>query len=150
VATAGMTASCKDCGGSGGAGPAASGSASASAAPSSGASAAASAGATASAEPAGSRRAGMRGMRGAGPVAMLVHVAKGLELKDEQKPKVEEIEKKLHTDDPTARDAAKELRSALISGIKAGKIDKAKVDAQEATLEKAAKQQHDKDIEALS
>lgn len=99
---------------------------------------------------AGLARRGM-GMRGApGPVGMFVHTARSLELKDEQKAKLDAAEKSLKGDDASSRDEMKALHSDLASSVKAGKIDQAKIDADLAALEKAAKDRGDKEAAALN
>src|SRR5687768_1075823 len=78
-----------------------------------------------SASAAGSASAGLgrRGMmRGApGPVGMLVHTAKALELKDEQKTKLDAAEKSMKGDDASSRDEMKSFHTNLAASVKAGK-----------------------------
>ena len=90
-------------------------------------------------------------MRGAsGPVGMLVHTAKSLELKDEQKTKLDAAEKSLKGDEASSRDEMKALHTDLAASVKANKIDQAKIDADLAALEKAAKDRNDKEAAALN
>lgn len=90
-------------------------------------------------------------MRGApGPVGMLVHTARSLELKDEQKAKLDATEKSLKGDDASSRDEMKALHTDLAASVKANKIDQAKIDADLAALEKAAKDRTDKEAAALN
>jgi Spy/CpxP family protein refolding chaperone len=99
---------------------------------------------------AGMGRRGMA-MRGApGPVGMLVHTAKGLELKDEQKTKLDAAEKSLKGDEASSRDEMKALHTDLAASVKAGKLDQAKIDADLAAIEKAAKDRNDKEAAALN
>ena len=59
-------------------------------------------------------------MRGAsGPVGMLVHTAKSLELKDEQKTKLDAAEKSLKGDEASSRDEMKALHTDLAASVKA-------------------------------
>src|SRR5262245_34130801 len=88
----------------------------------------------ASSASAGLGRRGMA-MRGApGPVGMLVHSAKSLTLKDEQKAKLDAAEKSMKGDDASSRDEMKSFHTNLAAGVKAGKIDQAKIDADLAAL----------------
>lgn len=90
-------------------------------------------------------------MRGApGAVGMLVHSAKSLELKDEQKAKLEAAEKSLKGDDASSRNEMKSFHTNLAASVKAGKIDQAKIDADLAALEKALKDKSDKEAAALN
>ncbi len=89
-----------------------------------------------------------------GPSSMLFTAAKGLELKDDQKAKVEAAEKTARTGaDDATRDAmkasSKELHADLVAGIKAGKIDAAKLEPRYVAIDKAAQVSHEKDAEAL-
>jgi len=52
--------------------------------------------------------------------------------------------------DNAAKDAAKDLHTELIAGIKAGKIETAKLEPKYAALEKIATAEHDKEIAALN
>jgi len=52
--------------------------------------------------------------------------------------------------DTAARDAAKDLHGELVAGIKAGKIDTAKLDPKYAALEQIASAEHDKEIASLN
>src|SRR5262245_13715367 len=87
----------------------------------------------------GPGRRGMRDRGAGGPGGMLAHSARSLELKDEQKAKLEAAEKSLQGDDASSRDEMKAFHTDLAAGVKAGKIDQAKIDADLAALEKAAK-----------
>ncbi|MBX3187710.1 MAG: hypothetical protein KF819_11870 [Labilithrix sp.] len=93
--------------------------------------------------------------RWGGPGAILFRAAKGAELKDDQKAKVEAAEKTAKTGAEAAvKDATKEavkgLHDDLVAGIKAGKIDAAKLEPRYAALEKGAKAELEKDAEALN
>jgi Spy/CpxP family protein refolding chaperone len=109
---------------------------------------------TTDAAPTASASAGLgrRGMaRGTpGPVGMLAHSARSLELKDEQKAKLDAAEKSLKGDDASPRDEMKTFHTDLAAGVKAGKLDQAKIDANLAALEKAAKDRHDIEAAALN
>lgn len=52
--------------------------------------------------------------------------------------------------DNAAKDAAKELHTELLAGIKAGKIENAKLEPRYAAIEKIASAEHDKEIAALN
>lgn len=118
--------------------------------------ASASASGSASAAGSGDRHGDGEGRRGhGGPSSMLFTAAKGLELKDDQKSKVEAAEKTARTGaDDATRDAmkasSKELHADLVAGIKAGKIDAAKLEPRYAAIDKAAQVSHEKDVEALT
>lgn len=96
------------------------------------------------------------GRRGhGGPSEMLFTAAKGLELKDEQKTKVEAARTAAHAgpDDATReamKTSAKDLHSDLVAGIKAGKIETAKLEPRYAAIEKAAQVTHEKEAEGLN
>ena len=53
-------------------------------------------------------------------------------------------------DGNAAKDAAKELHTELVAGIKAGKIENAKLEPKYVALEKIASAEHDKEIAALN
>jgi Spy/CpxP family protein refolding chaperone len=98
---------------------------------------------------------GKRGGARGGPSMMLFQAARALELKDEQKAKLDAAEKTAHAGmDDAARDAmkaaSKDLHTELVAGIKAGKIDNAKLEPKYAALEKLAAAGHAKEAEALS
>ena len=123
------------------------------AAPTASASAAGSASAAASGSAAPGDRDGRRGMRG-GPSTMLFEAARALDLKDDQKAKVEAAEKNARagSGEPAReamKTASKELHTELVAGIKAGKIDNAKLEPRYAALEKLAAEGHAKEAEAL-
>ena len=91
-----------------------------------------------------------------GPGAMLFQAARALDLKPEQKAKVEAAEKSAHGGDGGAgpgdamKDAAKGLHADLIAGIKAGKIDTAKLEPHYAAIEKVSAGMHQKEADALT
>lgn len=96
------------------------------------------------------------GMRGAhlGPSSMLFQAAHALDLKDDQKAKVEAAEKSAHTGATEAsRDAmkaaAKDLHTDLVAGIKAGKIDTSKLEPRYAAVEKVIDESKAKEADAL-
>lgn len=103
---------------------------------------------------------GKRGERGdrpghGGPSMMLFQAARGLDLKDEQKTKIDAIEKAAHEGAGDAnrdaiKTAAKDLHTDILAGIKAGKIDTAKLEPRYAAIDKAAAAAHDKEAEALN
>jgi len=97
-----------------------------------------------------------RGPRGGGPSGMLFHASTSLaDLKDEQKAKIEAAEKQAQSGaDPASREAmrtaAKDLHTDLVAGVKAGKVEAAKLEPRYAAIEKIMKVQHDKEGEALN
>jgi Spy/CpxP family protein refolding chaperone len=88
-------------------------------------------------------------MRMGGSVpAMLFHEAQELNgLDDAKKAKLAELGKQLHEQ---PHDESKALHEEIVSEIRAGKIDQAKIDAKQADVEKAMKAQHDKHADALN
>ncbi len=114
---------------------------------SSSASVAASAAATA-AEPGGGRRGGQRGVS-----AAFFQSARTLEPAPaaEVKKKIDDAEAlDAPPADNAAKEAAKELHTELIAGIKAGKIESAKLEPKYVALEKIATAEHDKEVAALN
>ncbi len=93
---------------------------------------------------------GKHGFRGGGPHAIFFRAAHAQNLTDAQKTKLDEIAKGLKGDDATPRDELKKLHDELVAGVKAGKIDQAKVDAAQAEVDKAIKARREKDAEALN
>lgn len=104
----------------------------------------------------GGGHGGGEGRRGhGGPSEMLFTAAKGLELKDEQKTKIEAARTAAQAgpDDATReamKASAKDLHTDLLAGIKAGKIDTAKLEPRYAAIEKAAQVTHEKEAEGLN
>jgi Spy/CpxP family protein refolding chaperone len=95
---------------------------------------------------------GMKGPRhgmGGGPLGMFLHEARDLKLSDAQKTKLDELEKGLKDGD-TPRDEMKTLHEDLVAGIKAGKVDTAKIDADQAAVDKAMTARREKEAEALN
>jgi Spy/CpxP family protein refolding chaperone len=72
------------------------------------------------------------------------------DLTDEQKATVEKLEKDARPEGGAAKADWKELQTELAAGVKAGKIDTAKIDAKNATLEKAMADAHAKEAESLN
>lgn len=98
-----------------------------------------------------------RGRRGdhGGPGAMLFQAARTLDLKDEQKAKIDAAEKEAHAGAGEAsrdamKDAAKDVHAEIVAGIKAGKIDNAKLEPKYAAVDKVAAAAHAKEAEALT
>lgn len=106
----------------------------------------------------GGAEEGRRGDRGpghGGPSAMLFQAARSLDLKDHQKAKIDAAEKTAHEGAGEAsreaiKEAAKGLHTDLVAGIKAGKIDAAKLEPRYAAIEKVAAAAHAKEAEALN
>ena len=101
-------------------------------------------GATAAAVEPGARRGMHRG-----PSTMLFGAARGLGLPAEQLKKVDDAEK-LSAAADGAKEAAKELHTELVAGIKAGKIDAAKLEPKYAAMEKISATEHDKETASLN
>ncbi len=105
----------------------------------------------------GGRRHAGRGMRDGrgGPSAMLFEAARGLDLKDGQKTKVDAADRIAQTaPSADARDAmkaaSKELHTELAAGVKSGKIDTAKLESRYVVIEKAAKERQSKEADGLA
>lgn len=112
----------------------------ASALPSASASAAASA--APGARPGMDRRAGLAGM--------FLRAARGIDLKDAQKATLDKLEDSLKSEDSAMKDEMKAMHADLNAGVKAGKIDTAKVQAHYAAIDKAGQIQKDKQADALN
>jgi Spy/CpxP family protein refolding chaperone len=96
------------------------------------------------------RRADRRRPRGGvGVVPQMLEAADGLELKDEQKAAIDKLEEQM-TGDRGGPNEFKEYRTALIAGIRAGKIDTAAMAPLKANLEKAMQARKDKEAERLN
>jgi Spy/CpxP family protein refolding chaperone len=157
AAIASLPLACKDggCGGSG-SGAAPSASVSASAAPSGSALlGSASASASVPATP-----PLFRGLRLTGASAGLFRAASTLDLKDEQKATLEKLSSDMRDADKAAREGGadggpprneiKEAHAELAFGVKAGKIDNAKMEVHYSAIEKAAKARLDREADALN
>jgi Spy/CpxP family protein refolding chaperone len=117
--------------------------------------ASADAGAATDGRPRGERR---------GPNAVFFEAARALDLKPEQKGKIEAAERSLRhgggeakgdAGDPkdakdAMKEASKELHAELLAAVKAGKIDAAKLEPRYAALERAMSAEHDKQAAALT
>jgi Spy/CpxP family protein refolding chaperone len=90
-------------------------------------------------------------IRAMGPAGALLRAAFSLDLKPEQKATLDKIAADLRDQpDAGARAEMKEFHSDLVTGVKAGKLDAAKLEAHQAALEKTAKAHHEKEAEALA
>lgn len=99
-------------------------------------------------EPGGGRRGGRRGISSA-----FFQSARTLEPAPaaEVKKKIDDAEAlNAPAEGNAAKDAAKELHTELVAGIKAGKIESTKLEPKYAALEKIASAEHDKEIAALN
>jgi Spy/CpxP family protein refolding chaperone len=140
LALASVPAACKgSCGGGGEAAPSSSGAASA----------------ASSAPVASARPKPANPIRAGGTAGMLLRSIQGLDLTDEQKATMEKIGNDLQTastndEDGGARGAMRDIHAELVSGTKAGKIDTAKVEAQESALESAARTRRLAEADALN
>jgi Spy/CpxP family protein refolding chaperone len=93
---------------------------------------------------------GRRGNR-RGPFSMLFQAARGLGLTGDTLKKVDDAEKlAAPSGDNAARDAAKELHAEVIAGIKANRIDPAKLEPKYAALERISLAEHDKEAASLN
>jgi Spy/CpxP family protein refolding chaperone len=157
-------AACKDCGGgSSGTSPSASTS-------SSGAPTTSVASASASASGSSARRGGPQ-VRASGAAGAIFRATHGLDLSTDQKSTIEKIGEDLRAGNPAAagggdggaapaaaagdgganpRAEMKEAHADLINGVKAGKLDMAKLDAHQAAIDKATKARMDRELEALN
>jgi Spy/CpxP family protein refolding chaperone len=118
--------------------------ASASAAPS-----VAAASASASAGPVGSATPHPTFGRHGGIAAGLFRATNDLVLTQAQRDSLEKLEPTLTADDDGIRNAMKGFRADLIAGVKAGKIDTAKMTADDVVIDKAFSDHHDKETAAL-
>jgi Spy/CpxP family protein refolding chaperone len=97
-----------------------------------------------------------RRRRGAGgPAGMMFAAARSLELKDEQKSKVDAAEKTAQESAPDTqrdaiRNASKELQTELVTEVKAGKIENAKLEPKLVAIDKLVTAGHDKEAESLN
>ncbi len=85
-----------------------------------------------------------------GMTGILFHAASTLELKDDQKTKLDRLEEDLHGDMSAQRAEMKAAHEDLVAGIKAGKIDTAKMEAHHAAMQKAMDAFRDKEATALN
>lgn len=86
----------------------------------------------------------------AGFVGMMFHAARDLDLKSDQKAKVDDADKKLGANDKAIDDERAAFRAELVTEVKAGKIDKAKMESEITTLAKTEDGAKEDDIEALN
>jgi Spy/CpxP family protein refolding chaperone len=93
-----------------------------------------------------------RGRRGGSHsiAARFFDEADDLDLTDEQKATVEKLEKEARPEGGATKGGWKELQTELAAGVKAGKIDTAKIDAKNASLEKAMADAQAKEAESLN
>lgn len=90
-----------------------------------------------------------------GPSGLLFKAARALDLKDEQKAKIDAAEKTAQagateTTRDAMRAAAKDLHTDLIAGVRAGKIDTSKLEPRYAAIEKVIGEQQARDADALN
>jgi Spy/CpxP family protein refolding chaperone len=103
---------------------------------------------------AGDDREAHRGDHG-GPSTMLFQAARALDLKDEQRTKLDAAEKTAHagasdTSREAMKTAAKDLHTDLVAGIKAGKIDTSKIEPRYVAIEKVTAETRGKEADALN
>jgi Spy/CpxP family protein refolding chaperone len=109
--------------------------------------------APASAMPSASAMASARPMgmdHRAGIAGMFFRAARAVDLKDPQKATLDKLEDALKTEDSSMKDEMKAMHAEMLAGVKAGKIDNAKVQAHYAAIDKAAQVQQDKQATALN
>jgi Spy/CpxP family protein refolding chaperone len=107
-----------------------------------------------SADDGGGEHDGARAAHG-GPSGMLFQAARALDLKDEQKAKIDAAEKTAHAGASDAsrdamKSAAKDLHTDLVAGIRAGKVDTSKLEPRYAAVEKVIGESQAKEAEALN
>jgi Spy/CpxP family protein refolding chaperone len=108
--------------------------------------------ATASAAPSASAKPG-GDRRGGGPTGMFLRAARDLtDLKDPQKATLDKLEDTLKGDGSGGgmMSEFKGVHDDMVAGIKAGKIDAAKMTAHYAAIDKAAQAKQDKETDALN
>ncbi len=87
--------------------------------------------------------------RNAGRAGLLLNAVVALDVREPEKvQKLDAIGKSFKEEDGT-RDEAKAIHDELVSQVKAGKIDNAKLEPLYVALEKGAKEAHDKEVTAL-
>ncbi len=91
---------------------------------------------------------GLRRHEGGGAM-MLLRMAREIELREAQKVAVEDIQKSLRADNAAPGGEFKEIHAVMVAGVRAGKIDSAKLDALRAEAEKAVQARRDKENGAL-
>jgi Spy/CpxP family protein refolding chaperone len=79
----------------------------------------------------------------------LFHAAHDLTLAETQKDSLDTIETNLKGDDDGMRTAMKSFRADLLAGVKAGKLDSAKLTTDQAAIDKAIADHRDKEAAAL-
>jgi Spy/CpxP family protein refolding chaperone len=85
-----------------------------------------------------------------GIASSLFRGARDLDLTEAQKDSVDKIETDLKTDDDGIRSAMKAFRTDLVAGVKAGKLDTAKLTADDGVVDKAFADHQAKEAEALN
>ena len=88
--------------------------------------------------------------RHGGIASGLFHATNDLPLTDAQKASLDKTEATLKADDDGIRTAMKAFRADLLAGVKAGKIDTAKMTADDAVVDKAIADHQDKEATALN
>lgn len=157
-------AACKDCGGGSGTSPSASTSSSSTPTTS-----VASSSASASASASAAHRGGPQ-IRASGVTGAIFRATHNLDLSADQKSSIEKIGADLRAGAAaavadggapaagadggaggnTARAEMREAHADLVNGVKAGKLDMAKLDAHQAAIDKAAKARMERELEALN
>jgi Spy/CpxP family protein refolding chaperone len=81
---------------------------------------------------------------------MMLHAALDLDLKDPQKSAIQKVQQQLAGDEKGPPSEFREYQAALAAGVRAGKIDPAKLAALQANLEKGMQARKDKEAAALN
>ena len=85
-----------------------------------------------------------------GPVATLLAAAHDQSLKDDQKAALAKIDESLKPDQSGPPKEMKDARDTVVAGVRAGKLDTARIDAMHAAAAKAMQARQDRDADALT
>jgi hypothetical protein len=91
---------------------------------------------------------GRHHMRGA--AGMLFHAAKSLELTSDQQSTVESLTTSLHAENPAAKAAGQALHTALVAGVRAGKVDLVALQPLQAAVQAAHQAHAAREVTALN
>jgi Spy/CpxP family protein refolding chaperone len=80
----------------------------------------------------------------------MLHEARDLQLKDAQNAELDKLEQQLHTEEAPPLQEFKDYQAALAAGLRAGKIDAAKLPPLQSAFEKALQARMDKQVDALN
>jgi len=85
-----------------------------------------------------------------GPAGMMLNAASKLDLKEPQKTAIDKLEADLAADDGSMKTEMKDMHADVIAGIRAGKLDTAKLDAHRAAMDKSMTARREKEATALN